>query len=79
VGPLADRVFEPAMMPGGSLAVTFGGLIGTGSGAGMSLMFVIAGALGVLIGLGGYAFRVARNVEDILPDHKAEVAVSAES
>ncbi len=77
-GPLADRVFEPAMMSDGSLAAIFGGLVGTGSGAGMSLMFVIAGALGMLIGLGAYAFRVVRDVEDILPDHKAEVAPSTE-
>jgi len=75
-GPLADRVFEPAMMPGGSLAVTFGGLVGTGPGTGMSLMFVIAGALGVLIGLGGYAFRVVRNIEDILPDYKIDADLS---
>lgn len=71
-GPLADQVFEPAMMPGGNLAPLFSELVGTGPGAGMSLMFVIAGALGILIGLGGYAFRVVRNVEDILPDHQSE-------
>ena len=69
-GPLADRVFEPAMLNGGSLAQTFGGLLGTGPGAGMSLMFVIAGILGILVGLGGYAFRSIRNVETILPDHE---------
>jgi DHA3 family macrolide efflux protein-like MFS transporter len=69
-GPLADRVFEPAMLPGGSLAQTFGGILGTGPGAGMSLMFVIAGILGMLVGLGGYAFRSIRNVETILPDHE---------
>lgn len=78
-GPLADRVFEPAMMPGGSLATIFRGVVGTGPGAGMSLIFVITGVLGTLVGLGGYAFRVVRNAEDILPDHDAEVALSAES
>lgn len=78
-GPLADRVFEPAMMTGGSLAAMFGGLVGTGPGAGMSLMFVIAGALGMLIGLGAYALRVVRNVEDILPDHSSEVVPSTEA
>ena len=31
----------------------------------MSLMFVIAGALGMLIGLGGYAFHVVQRVEDM--------------
>lgn len=70
-GLLADYVFEPAMMPGGSLASLFGGLIGTGPGAGMSLIFVITGALGMLVGLGGYAFDVVRNVETVLPDYDA--------
>ncbi len=72
-GPLADRVFEPAMMPGGSMATMFGRLVGTGPGAGMSLMFVIAGAMGMLAGLGGYTIRSVRNAEDILPDHSSEI------
>ena len=77
-GPLADRVFEPAMMPGGSWAHLFGWLVGNGPGAGMSLMFVIAGALGMFVGLGGYAIPVVRNVEDVLPDHDVEVEPSKE-
>jgi len=68
-GPLADNVFGPAMMPEGSLAELFGWLVGIGPGAGISLMFVMAGAFGMLVALGGYAFPVVRNVEDILPDH----------
>ena len=71
-GSLADNVFEPAMMPGSNWAHIFGILVGTGPGAGMSLMFVIAGALGILVGLVGFTSRVVRNVEDILPDHKSE-------
>lgn len=70
-GPLADHVFEPAMMPGGSLAGTFDWLVGTGPGAGMALMVIIAGALGLAIPLAGYAFRPVRDVESILPDHDA--------
>jgi len=71
-GPLADQVFEPAMMTeGAGLATMFGGVVGIGPGAGMALMFVIAGVFGILVGLGGYAFRVVRNIEEILPDHKA--------
>ena len=73
-GPLADYIFEPAMMPGGSLSTLFGGLVGVGPGAGMALMFVFAGILGALIGLGGYAFRTVRDAEDILPDHDSGVA-----
>jgi len=78
-GPLADRVFEPAMMPGGSWAPLIGWLVGTGPGAGMSLMFIIAGALGMLVGFGGYAFPAVRNVEDTLPDHVVEVESSNEA
>ena len=74
-GPLADHVFEPAMMAGGSLINRFGSLVGTGSGAGMSLMFVLTGFFGVFVSLVGYLFPEIRDVEDVLPDHDA-VAVS---
>jgi MFS family permease len=76
-GFLADNVFEPLMAQGGSGVEMFGWLVGSGPGAGMSLLFVIAGALGMLVGLGGYAFPVVRNVEDQLPDHVAEAPASA--
>jgi DHA3 family macrolide efflux protein-like MFS transporter len=72
-GPLADWIFGPAMMPGGALAPTFGWLVGTGPGTGISLIFVIAGLIGATVGLSGYAFNSVRNVEDILPDHDAAV------
>lgn len=68
-GPLADRFFEPAMMPSGVLANVFGLFVGTGKGAGMALMFVITGVLGMLISLAGYAFRVVRDAEKILSDY----------
>jgi DHA3 family macrolide efflux protein-like MFS transporter len=78
-GPLADRVFEPAMMPHGSLAGRFDWLVGAGPGTGMSLMFVLTGALGVLASLGGYAFRAVRDAEEILPDHDTGMALAAEA
>jgi MFS family permease len=71
VGPLADFMFEPAMMPGGALAGALGWLVGTGPGAGMGVLCVLSGILGTLISLGAYAFRTVRNAEDILPDHDA--------
>jgi hypothetical protein len=73
-GPLADRFFEPAMAQGEDLANSLGGLVGTGPGSGMALMFVIAGLLGLGIGLGGYLFPLVRNVEVLLPDHEAIIA-----
>jgi DHA3 family macrolide efflux protein-like MFS transporter len=69
-GPLADYVFEPAMMPGGWLTQVFGSLIGTGPGAGMKSMFFIAGVAGIIIGLSGYVVPPVRNIEDLLPDHQ---------
>ena len=77
-GPLADRIFEPAMAPGGALVGAFGWLVGTGPGAGMGLMFVLSGLLGALVGVGGYMFPAVRNVEDIMPDHDAAPAPAAE-
>lgn len=68
-GVLADYVFEPAMMPGGSLAPIFGGIFGTGTGAGMALLYVFFAICMLLVGIGGYAFRSLRHVEEIVPDH----------
>jgi DHA3 family macrolide efflux protein-like MFS transporter len=68
-GPLADQILEPAMAEGGSLTSAFGWLVGTGTGAGMALMFVITGLFAALAGLGAYLFPAVRYAEDILPDH----------
>jgi len=73
-GFLADHVFEPGMRPGGALASTFGGLVGTGTGAGIALMFVLTGCLGIVVSLTAFAFRAMREVEDLLPDHDAVAA-----
>lgn len=68
-GPVADQLFEPAFMPGGSMSDSFlAGFVGTGPGSGMATMFVLSGFMGFFVGLGGYAFPVVRNVETILPD-----------
>jgi len=72
-GPLADQVFEPAMQEGGRLTGTFGWLVGTGSGAGMALIFVFCGLGAALVGLTGYAVRAVRDAEEILPDYDALV------
>ena len=57
------------MAHGGGLAPTFGWLVGTGAGTGMSLLLIVVGLLTALVGMGGYLFVVVRNAEDILPDH----------
>lgn len=70
-GLLADRVFEPAMMPRGSLAPLFSGIVGTERGAGIALLYILTSCGLILAGLGGYAFSTVRNVEKALPDHDA--------
>lgn len=77
-GPLADRVFEPALREGGSLTGAFGSVIGIGPGAGMALMIVITGVLTVLVAGGAYFIPAIRSAEDILPDHDAQHATAAE-
>jgi MFS family permease len=71
-GPLADQVFEPAMREGGVWTSAFSWLVGTGPGAGMALMFILFGLIGVMVGFGGYLFPAIRNAEDLLPDHKMD-------
>ena len=68
-GPLADRVFEPAMTGDTAMAELFGPLVGTGVGTGMALIYVFAGVLGAVGALSGYLIPAIRNVEDIMPDH----------
>lgn len=73
-GPLADHLFEPAMMANGALAGAFGWLVGTGPGAGMALMFICTSLLGLVMSLSGYLFPAIRNIEGELPDHDAVLA-----
>lgn len=67
-GPLAERVFNPLLQPGGALAGTVGRVIGVGPGRGIGLMYVlIAGFLLVLAAL-LYAHPRVRRLEDEIPD-----------
>jgi MFS transporter, DHA3 family, macrolide efflux protein len=68
-GPLADVVMEPAMQGSGAAAELLGPIFGTGPGAGMAVIISVCGIGGVLVGLGGYAFRAIRDVQVLLPDH----------
>ena len=63
-GPLADGIFEPAMQPGSRLSAVLGGLVGTGPGAGMAVMFLGTALLGTAMSLSGYLVRAVRCVED---------------
>ena len=66
-GPLADRMLEPAMVPTGHLANLFGGVVGTGPGAGMALIFVVCALAMVGVGLAGYWVPDLKRLERPLP------------
>ena len=78
-GPLAESVFEPLMEPGGGLAGSIGSVLGVGDGRGMGLMYVLAGALLLLIALVSALVRRIRLLEDQLPDFDPEEAQAVEA
>jgi hypothetical protein len=71
-GPLADKVFEPALKSDVHwLSRIFGSIFGKSAGAGMSLIIFISGMLVAGVGVGAYRSYRVRNVEELIPDHDA--------
>jgi MFS family permease len=70
-GPLADRVFEPLLLPGGPLARSVGQVIGVGPGRGIGLLLIAAGVLPIAGAAACYAMPAVRDVERRLPDQLA--------
>jgi MFS family permease len=62
-GPLAEHILEPAIVPTGYLAGILGGVVGTGPGAGMALLFVVCAMAMVGVGLGGYWIPALKRIE----------------
>ena len=67
-GPLSDRIFEPLMSVDGLLAGSVGRVIGTGTGRGIGLMFVVMGIFTMLTTIIAYQYDPLRLVENELPD-----------
>lgn len=68
-GPLSDFALEPAMRNAESpLAGLFGGLVGSGPGAGMGLLIAFAGIASALVGVIAWTSRPIRDVDTLLPD-----------
>jgi MFS family permease len=64
-GPLVDRFFEPLFAAGGPLAGSaIGRTIGIGPGRGVACVFIIMGALGLLIAAAGWMSPRLRGVDD---------------
>ncbi len=72
VGPLVDRVFEPARLQPAWRSL--GWLVGDRPGAGMGLLFVVAGVLILAISLAVYAIPAIRRLEADMPDYDAAPA-----
>ena len=68
-GYFGERIFEPAMAAGGTLAHTFGWLVGTAPGSGFGLMIFLCGVGGTLVGLWGYFLPAIRDADQTLPDY----------
>jgi len=75
-GPLADRVFEPAV--GGEAWALFAPLVGSQAGSGIGLIAVISGALVAIIAVSFYLLPGVRHMEAALPDYSASPADSAQ-
>ncbi len=69
-GLFGDRIFEPAMQPGGALASTFGWLVGVGPGAGFGLLIFLCGIGGILVGLSGFLVKDIRSLDVRIPDYQ---------
>ena len=67
-GPLAERVFEPLLMPGGPLAHSLGSTIGVGAGRGTGFMFVVMGLLFAASSILGLLYSPLRLADSQLPD-----------
>jgi MFS family permease len=76
-GPLAEYLFEPLLVPGGSLASTVGRVIGVGPGRGIAFLFIIMGLLTLLITVAGYLYPRLRLLEDEVVDTDVSAASAA--
>lgn len=63
-GPLADGVFEPALQHNTRLAALLTPIVGTGTGAGIALLYLLTSVSLVGVGLGGYFLPALQRVED---------------
>ncbi|MEP6986303.1 MAG: MFS transporter [Chloroflexota bacterium] len=66
VGPLVDRVLEPAVKPGWA----FTPIVGDQPGAGMGLVLVVVGGVILVMTIVTYALPVIRRIETDLPDYQ---------
>jgi hypothetical protein len=72
-GPLADKLFEPAMLsPNQEITIFLSNWFKPGPGAGMGLLITIASLMIIFVGFYGFLSPSVRNVETIIPDFEEE-------
>jgi hypothetical protein len=67
-GPLADKVFEPLLAPGGRLAGSLGRVLGVGPGHGIELLIIVLGLFNLLVLALAWSYPRLRLLEDEMPD-----------
>ncbi len=73
-GPLADRMFQPAMAESAHRLPRFPGPVsGTDSGSWMSVLIFLSGILVLCIGMSAYRVKMIKEVETRIPDHEEGV------
>lgn len=69
-GPLADRVFEPALTsPDHGVTRLLSSVFGSSPGDGMGLLILLSGLLVAGVGLIAYQVKSIRDVDILIPDH----------
>lgn len=68
LGPVADYIFKPILLPDGLLAPTVGRIIGVGEGRGFALMFMSVGVVTISIMVIGLLSPKVRHLESYLPE-----------
>lgn len=67
-GPLADRVCEPLLAPGGALEESLGQWLGTGQGRGIGMLLVLLGLATLAMVLAAAFSTRLQHIEDEVPD-----------
>ncbi|AGK71361.1 macrolide-efflux protein [Streptococcus cristatus AS 1.3089] len=62
MGWIADHIFKPLLTPTGSLATSLGKILGTGSGRGYGLLFILSG---ISISVGAYLLSRQKSVKEL--------------
>jgi hypothetical protein len=68
IAPVATRLFEPLLVPGGALAGSVGAVIGVGPGRGIGLAYLVLGLIIVLLVLALLRTRVLSRFDAEVPD-----------